>query len=145
MVDWYHAKEHLAAAVRLLRPESDPPFPHFSHIYETLLYQGHARQLADALEQTASDKPQHKEALKQEAHYFRNNHRRMNYMQLHEDRWLTGSGMVERGAKQFKHRLTGPGMRWSRQGFNNLLPIRAAVMSQRFDELWQRARQAPKN
>ena len=45
------------------------------------------------------------------AGYFENNQHRMNYLELREEGWLIGSGMVESGAKQFKDRFTGPGMR----------------------------------
>jgi len=47
---------------------------------------------------------------------------------------LIGSGMAESGAKQFKDRLTGPGIWWSRPGAERLLPIRAAVISQTFED-----------
>jgi hypothetical protein len=51
--------------------------------------------------------------------------------------------MVESGAKQFKARFSGPGMRWSRQGAENLLPVRAAVLSGRFDQMWDAAKNLP--
>jgi hypothetical protein len=54
-----------------------------------------------------------------------------------------GSGVVESGAKQFKARFSGPGMRWSRTGAENLLPIRAAVLSDRFDQMWAAAKNSP--
>ena len=68
----------------------------------------------------------------------------MQYQRLREDGWPIGSGMIESGVKRFKARFDGAGMRWSRVGAENLLPVRAAVMSgqARFDELWQRARAA---
>ena len=72
--------------------------------------------------------------LLEQAGYFENNQHRMNYLELREEGWLIGSGMVESGAKQFKDRFTGPGMRWSRPGAERLLPIRAAVMSRTFDD-----------
>ncbi len=83
--------------------------------------------------------------LLREAGYFRDNQRRMNYLELREEEWPIGSGMVESGGKQFKARFCGPGMRWSRQGAENLLPVRAAILSQRFDELWTRIYNAPPN
>ena len=49
-----------------------------------------------------------------------------------------GSGIVESGAKQAKQRLCAPGMRWSRAGLENMLPLRAALMSGTFDQLWPR-------
>jgi hypothetical protein len=48
-------------------------------------------------------------------------------------------GMVESGVKQFKARFTGAGMRWNRTGAERLMPVCAAVMGRRFDELWQKA------
>jgi hypothetical protein len=53
--------------------------------------------------------------------------------------------MVESGAKQFKHRFTGPGMRWSRSGAERLLPIRAAVMGHTFDVAWRAIYKSPNN
>ena len=82
--------------------------------------------------------------LLREAGYFRYNQRRMNYLELRWEEWPIGSGMVESGGKQFKARLCGPGMRWSRQGAENLLPVRAAILSQRFDELWMRIYNVPR-
>ena len=56
-----------------------------------------------------------------------------------------GTSRVESGIKQFKARFTGPGMRWSRPGAERLLPIRAAIMSGRFDSIWQQACNLPQN
>jgi hypothetical protein len=53
----------------------------------------------------------------------------MNHLELREEGWRVpfgrGSGMVESAAKQFKARFGGPGMRWSRKGAENLLPLLA--------------------
>ena len=67
----------------------------------------------------------------------------MQYLELREDDFLIGSGMVESGCKQYKARFCGPGMRWSRKGAENLLPIRAAVLSRRFDTMWDAAHALP--
>lgn len=67
----------------------------------------------------------------------------MNYLELREGAWLIGSGMVESGAKQFKARFSGPGMRWSRKGAENLLPIRSAILSGTFDNMWTSAKILP--
>ena len=83
--------------------------------------------------------------LLEQVTYFENNQHRMNYLELREDGWLMGSGMVESGAKQFKDRFTGPGMRWSRPGAERLLPIRAAVMSRTFDDAWRAVYKSPNN
>jgi len=67
----------------------------------------------------------------------------MNYIEMREEGWPIGSGVVESGAKQFKARFSGPGMRWSRTGAENLLPIRAAVLSRRFDHTWAANKNLP--
>jgi hypothetical protein len=53
--------------------------------------------------------------------------------------------MVESEAKQYKARFTGPGMRWSREGLNHLLPVRTAIMSNQFDQLWLQTFNSPPN
>ena len=143
VIDWYHAKEHLVAATRLLHPDENSSYERALKQYETLLFQGHARQLGDFF--SNHDSESSSEPLKQEAQYFLNNHRRMNYMELREGLWLIGSGMVESEAKQFKHRFTASGMRWSREGLENIIPIRAAVMSDDFHNLWNRTFHPPLN
>lgn len=50
-----------------------------------------------------------------------------------------GSGAEESSVKQFKARLPGAGMRWSRPGAERMLIIRAAVLPGDFDTLWQHA------
>jgi hypothetical protein len=62
---------------------------------------------------------------------------------MREEERPISRGMVESGAKQFKARFSGPGMRWSRQGAENLLPVRAAVLSGRFDQMWDAAKNLP--
>lgn len=135
-VDWYHATEHLHAAAHLVHPQQELATTRWYNSAETLLFQGQAETLAFQLTQFATLLPARAEALLTQATYFQNNKRRMNYLELREDGYLLGSGMIESGAKQFKARFTGPGMRWSRDGITRLIPIRAAVLSATFDELW---------
>jgi len=145
VVDWYHATEHLAEAARLLKGEGTQARTIWFNQWKKRLFQGDALQLALALQAAAAKQPEIAEALEREAGYFYNNHRRMNYQEMREERWVIGSGMVESGGKQFKARLAGSGMRWSRPGAERLIPIRAAIMSGRFTELWRLARNSPPN
>jgi len=69
----------------------------------------------------------------------------MQYLEVRDAGLPIGSGMVESGCKQFGARFNGAGMRWSRAGAERLLPIRAAILSQRFDEVWAQAYNAPLN
>ncbi|MBN1220899.1 MAG: hypothetical protein JXM69_18395 [Anaerolineae bacterium] len=79
------------------------------------------------------------------ANYFETHKRRTQYLELREEGYVIGSGMVESEVKQYKARFTGPGMRWSREGLNHLLPVRTAIMSNQFDQLWQQTFNSPPN
>jgi hypothetical protein len=142
LVDWYHAKQHLIEAARALKSEGTPAFARWLNSRTTQLYQGHAARIADELQKAATTSS-NAEILTREAAYFRHNQLRMNYLEMREEAWPIGSGMVESGAKQFKSRFCGPGMRWSRQGAENLLPIRAAILSRRFNQRWTAAQNLP--
>jgi hypothetical protein len=147
VVDWYHATEHLARAADALHGEdSSPVKQRWLKEHKQMLFEGQALPLAQALQALAASQTGGvREALREQATCFENNQHRMNYLELREDGWLIGSGMVESGAKQFKHRFTGPGMRWTRSGAERLLPIRAAVMSHTFDNTWQAIYKSPNN
>jgi len=145
VVDWYHAAEHLAGVARLLKDEGGLAEKRWYNARETTLFEGHAARIAQELEAAARTQPSVAKELEKEAGYFRKNQRRMNYQEMREEGWAIGSGMVESAAKQFKARFAGPGMRWSRPGAERLIPVRAAIMSRRFDDLWHTAYNSPPN
>jgi hypothetical protein len=145
LVDWYHASEHLANAAKILHGEGTPKAHRWHRAWESKLYQGHADQIAKKLTQLAKQQPKKSEELLKETKYFRNNHKRMQYLEMREECYPIGSGMVESAAKQYKARFAGPGMRWSREGAQRLLPVRTAIMSKLFDKTWSLAYSSPPN
>ena len=144
-VDWYHAVEHLANSGKILYGDGSPKAHRWHHKMETPLYQGHANKIAGKLRRFAKQNPSRSEELLKEANYFKNNHKRMQYMETREDGFPIGSGMVESAAKQYKARFAGTGMRWSRAGLTRLLPVRTAILSKRFDSMWSLAYNSPQN
>jgi hypothetical protein len=145
VVDWYHAKEHLYAAGNLLYGEGSAQTQRWVKGMETPLYQGHAGRVAVQLKDLAQTHRRAAPGLRREAGYFEHNQRRMQYLETREDGFPIGSGMVESGIKQFRTRFTGPGMRWSREGAERLLPVRAAILSKRFEEVWTTVYKSPQN
>ena len=145
VVDWYHAKEHLYAAGNLLHGEGSAQAQRWVKGMETPLYQGHALWIAEQLKALAKTHRRVAKGLRKEAGYFEHNQRRMQYLETREDGFPIGSGMVESGIKQFRARFTGPGMRWSREGAERLLPVRAAILSKRFNEVWSAVYSSPQN
>jgi hypothetical protein len=130
VVDWYHALHHLSDAANAVFPDDEVKAQRWFKTATDDLFQGNVFKIIQLLER--QDLPDH-------AHYFQVHQRRMQYAEFQEQGYPIGSGTVESGVKQFKLRLTGPGMRWSRSGAERMLVIRAAVMQDSFDALWQRA------
>ena len=145
VVDYYHAKQHLHRVGDLVFGEGSAMSQQWAKTMRTPLYQGHASQVAHTIRELAEEYPQHQKALHSEAGYFESNKRRMQYLEIRDAGLPIGSGMVESGCKQFGARFNGAGMRWSRAGAERLIPIRATILSGRFDEVWHATRNAPLN
>jgi hypothetical protein len=145
VVDWFHATQHLAEAARSLYDEGTPQYRRWYRRWETKLFQGHVHALIQALKRQAQSKPERAEAILQQSKYFQKNLKRMNYFEMRIEGYPIGSGMVESAAKQYKGRFCGAGMRWSRSGAERLIPVRSAILSKRFDRVWQLAYNSPPN
>jgi len=130
IVDWYHACQHLAEAATAFYPHDDAAAQRWFRRRCTNLYKGEIHKITLRLDAAG---------LTHQSHYFHTHKRRMQYQTYLEEGYPIGSGTVESGIKQFKGRLTGPGMRWSRPGAERMLVIRGAVMAQDFDVLWDAA------
>jgi len=143
LVDWYHAEEHLANAAKVYKGEATPAYRLWYNSHETALYQGHADRIAHELEQAANELPKAADDLRREAGYFHEHQHRMNYLEMREEDWVIGSGMAEGAAKQYQARLCGPGMRWSRTHVEHLIPIRTAILSGRFADVWRTVYTSP--
>ena len=145
VVDGYHATHHLALAAQLWHGEGSAAAQRWYQQRVLALYQGHAARIGAELCQAARTHPTAGEALQREGKYFCNNHRRMQYLELREEGFVIGSGMVESGCKQFRARFCGPGMRWSRAGIERLILVRAAILSNRFETVWSMVYHPPPN
>jgi hypothetical protein len=130
IIDWCHACQHLALAATALFPDQPERSQRWYAQAQTTLFQAGAWAIAAQLE--AAHLPDH-------ARYFRSHQRRMHYAECREQGFPIGSGTVESAIKQFKARLSGPGMRWSRSAAQQMLIIRAAVLDRSFDTLWSKA------
>lgn len=142
-VDWYHAVEHLAQAAHLAFGDHSTQATRWRKQQEKCLFFGDVEQVIQAIIDLAEQNPAVRDDLLKQAGYFNNNKHRMLYFDMRAEGWLIGSGVVESGGKRFKDRFAGPGMRWSRSGAECLLPIRTAILSDRFDERWSVAYNSP--
>ncbi len=61
----------------------------------------------------------------------------MDYARYHTSGLIISSGPVEAAAKTIVgHRLKRSGMRWTRQGGQQILNLRVLVQSKRWDAFW---------
>jgi len=128
IVDWYHARQQLAHAAELRHPDNDVGAQRWYEKMSPHLFHGEVWKIIHDLKQHDIS-----------ATYFQTHQRRMQYLRFRADGFPIGSGGVESGIKQYKQRLSGPGMRWSRQGAERMLTIRTAVLARHFDDLWEQA------
>jgi len=130
IVDWYHAREHLAAAAQAYFPDQPLKAAAWLKSRTDSLFDGPLVSLLTELNQLG---------LSEHAHYFQTHQSRMRYLDFSRAGLPIGSGSVESEVKQFKHRLAAPGMRWSRAGAERMIPFRAAVLDNSFDARWSHA------
>jgi len=130
IVDWSHACQHLAEAAQARYPDDEKSRQRWFHQLKDWLYLGQIQAIIHSFTQAGDA---------DHAQYFDRHQRRMQYLEFREEGWPIGSGTVESGVKQFKQRLTGAGMRWRSDAADRMLVIRAAVLSNDFDRLWNAA------
>lgn len=117
IVDWYHAVQHLHHAAQTLQPTDENAQQKWLKSMKIYLYDGKLAPIIQALHQ--SPQPEL-------AHYFEVHQSRMTYTLFRQKGLPLGSGTVESGVKQFKHRLSGAGMRWNPENAQRMIvkPIR---------------------
>lgn len=125
IVDYYHAKQQLAQAAHTLFPDDNSAAQAWFKTMSDALFRGEIFKIIADLQ-----RQQHT------VRYFLNHQRRMQYQQFRAEGFPIGSGGIESAIKQFKQRLTGAGMRWSRQGAERIITIRSAILANQFSTLW---------
>jgi hypothetical protein len=130
ILDWYHARQHLSDAAQALFPDQPILADSWFQTHTDTLFEGHLAPIVAELEQANLPEP---------AAYFRTHAVRTHYADFQQQGYPIGSGSVESEVKQFKHRLNGPGMSWSRPGIQHIIRIRAAVLDGSFDSRWSQA------
>jgi hypothetical protein len=124
IVDYYHATQHLAEAAQALYPTDADAARRWTQQAKDYLLTDEVWKIITAL---------HDANLAPYAAYFEQHRYRMLYAMFRAYGFPIGSGAIESAVKQFKHRLAGPGMRWSRPGLQRMLAIRSAVLDNSFD------------
>ena len=142
ILDFYHAAQHLSKAAEhlfgKLSAKAERWYRSWRHklrhepgavhgLIRSLSY--HRRKL-----RTASERYRQ---VTTELGYFRSNRDKMDYARYHASGLILSSGPVEAAAKTLVgQRLKRSGMRWTREGGQQILNLRAQVYSNRWEAFW---------
>ena len=138
VVDFFHASEHLHAAVAAAYGDGTRETRHrFETLRDTLRDEEEgADKVIHALKHLASKHPR-QTTIARELAYFRKHKKRMRYFEMKSKGFMIGSGIVEAACKTLvTQRLKQSGMRWSARGAQAVLTPRGWDQSDRFDEAW---------
>jgi hypothetical protein len=131
ILDFIHAYEYLWKIAAALFGQDDPRRQVWIVEHTPLLLEGKALALATTFRQMAQEKGRkalEKKVLNKVANYFQNNAPYMDYTTYLAKGWPIASGVIEGACRHFvKDRMELSGMRWSIQGAENLLRLRAVA------------------
>jgi len=142
LVDFYHASEHLSVlAEGLFGKSSRQASDWYEKWRHKLKYERGAvdRLLRSSARYCESGKlsKTRREQIEKEETYFRRNRKKMNYHEYVAEGLPIGSGPVEAACKTLvKARMCQSGMRWSRDGGQNVLSLRVLHRSGQWDAAW---------
>ena len=142
ILDFYHAAQHLSMAAEHLFGKASAKADRWYRSWRHKLRHtpngvaGLIRSLSYHRHKLRKRSPRYRQATT-ELGYFRNNRDKMEYARYHASGLIISSGPVEAAAKTIVgHRLKRSGMRWTRQGGQQILNLRVQVQSRRWDAFW---------
>lgn len=140
IVDFYHAKEHVAALCRALFSKPADA-AHYRERWWGVLAQGDIETLVEQARQRLPRNQHENKDARREINYLMNNIEQMRYAQFREQGYFVGSGVIEAACKTLVgKRLKQSGMEWTVRGANAVIALRCAILSRRFNDYWdQRA------
>lgn len=138
IVDYYHAREHLADLAKLLTPHLGDPATWEADLADHLdLGQTAAIAAAVAALDLPHQAPDLVKPAATEVGYFTTNHHRMQYADFRANGYYIGSGPVESACNTIvKQRAKRAGMHWTIAGLDPVLALRTLRQSHREDLLW---------
>ena len=138
ILDYYHAHEYLVEMVNLLYGKDTELGKQQIENWKNKLLEDRVLEVitvARALGENLPKKEQ--EILNAKINYFENNHTRMLYGTYKSKGYFYGSGVIEAGCKSvIGKRAKQSGMFWSEKGAEDVLAIRTALYSDRFNQYW---------
>jgi hypothetical protein len=146
VLDFYHASQYLGRAASAIYQHEAQREQWLDEQCHNLKHKHHAAaRIVRELEQasTTKMKPDQKKDLQDCITYFGNHLHQMRYARYVENGIPIGSGVTEAACKTLvKQRLCRSGMRWTPQGAQIILSLRALALTEtRWEQFWQKISQ----
>ena len=136
IVDFYHAKEHVAALCRALFA-NPADAARYRECWWDVLAQGHIEQLVERASAFLPKDPNENKDARREIEYLNKNKEHMRYAHFRKQGLFIGSGVIEAACKNLAgKRLKQSGMEWTVSGANAIIALRCATLSNRFKDYW---------
>lgn len=138
ILDFIHAYEYLWQVASALYGQDSPDRQAWVLEHTRILLNGQASSLATRFRQLAQEKGRtasQRKILQKVANYYENNQAYMDYATYLQHGWPIASGVIEGVCRHFvKDRMELSGMRWSIDGAENLLHLRAVAENNDWDD-----------
>lgn len=145
ILDFIHANEYLWKAANSLFGEDSPARDPWVEQQTLHILSGQTQQVIThlrSLAQKAKRTKTQRAALETAANYFQRNQSYMHYDHYLAQGWPIASGVIEGACRHFvKDRFELSGMRWTKQGAENLLLLRAVAENGDWDDYHRFRRQ----
>jgi hypothetical protein len=137
IVDVWHAREHIWDLATQLFPFDEKERKRWAKKRIQKLNRGRIEALVAELRDFPTRKPQLRDALRLEAHYFERNRHRMRYPKFRKQGLFIGSGVIEAACKTvIGSRLKQSGMFWTAKGADAIIALRCTHLSGKFEDYW---------
>jgi hypothetical protein len=142
-LDIFHVMEYLWEAGTALFGEKSPQRQGWVHEQTLALLQGRVGRVIGALRQTLSKrgrnlKAHQKNSLNKAIKYFDNHRHMMRYDIFLEKGYPIGTGVIEGACGSLvKARMDGSGKRWTKQGAQAVLDLRAVQQNDDWNSFWK--------
>ena len=137
ILDFYHAGEHLSFLAEALYSADPARVKSQAKVWSGMLLEDRLPEVLTQARKDLPDIPDPRDAAEKQIAYLETNRSRMTYGTFRSQGLFIGSGVVEAGCKTVVgKRLKNSGMFWSVKGAQNVLDLRTALLSNRFDDLW---------
>jgi len=141
IVDLYHAEEHVWEVAHAVYGRKGQKAEIWAKQACTLLVNGKIEELVQEISKLPKISPSEGESRtipERSVDYFTTNAERMRYPQFRAEGMHIGSGIAEAACKTVVGvRAKGTGMRWTPEGLDAVLPLRATKLSGTYDQFWQ--------